>query len=209
VSPGAAWPDLPPGALLGADPIVDDGVVLGYASGRRGVAATLVIGDGARLRSGTVLYAGSRVGARFETGHNVVVREQNEIGDDVSIWSGSVIDYGCRIGHRVKVHANVYVAQFSVLEDDVFLAPGVVLANDLYPGQIAAPPLVGPRLRRGAQIGVNATLRPAVEVGAGAIVGAGAVVVHDVPAGAVVAGNPARVIKRVADLDLGRWPPGA
>jgi len=190
--------ELGPGAHLDPD------VILGYLSGRKAAGTTLVIGPGARLRSGTVIYAGSRIGARFETGHHVVVREENEIGDDVQIWSNSVIDYGCRIGHRVKIHAGVYVAQFSVLEDDVFLAPGVILANDLYPGQESQPELVGPTIRRGAQIGVNSTLVPGVEIGAGALVGAGSVVVRDVPGGMVVAGNPSRVLRRVEDLPTSR-----
>ena len=76
------------------------------------------------LRSGSVLYLGSRIGARFQAGHNVVIREECEIGDDVSVWSNSVIDYGCRIGDRVKIHSNCYVAQFSEIEDEAFLAPG-------------------------------------------------------------------------------------
>jgi acetyltransferase-like isoleucine patch superfamily enzyme len=190
--------------ILGAGAVVDEGVRLGYRSGRAVEDETLRVGASARLRSGTVLYGGSSIGARFETGHNVVVREQNSIGDDVQIWSNSVVDYGCRIGDRVKIHTAVYVAQHTVLEEDVFLAPGVVIANDRYPGQQPDPPLVGPTVRRGAQVGVNATLLPGVEVGAGAIVGSGAVVVRDVPAGAVVVGNPARVIKQVAELPPGR-----
>ena len=75
-----------------------------------------MIGPARRLRSGTVLYAGSRIGERFQTGHHVVVREECEIGDDVSIWSNTVVDYGCRIGDRVKIHSNCYVAQFTEIE---------------------------------------------------------------------------------------------
>ena len=87
-------------------------VIVGYASGRP-VGEPLALGPDARLRSGTVLYHSSAIGARFETGHHVVIRERCKIGDDVTVWSGSIIDYGCRIGRGVKIHANCYVAQFT------------------------------------------------------------------------------------------------
>lgn len=180
---------------------IDDDVVLGYAPGRV-ASADLALGEGARLRSGTVLYAGSVIGRGLQTGHNVVVREENHIGEDVSIWSNSVVDYGCTIGDRVKIHCNCYVAQFSTLEDDVFLAPGVTIANDLYPGNAdSARAMAGPRIEAGAQIGVAVTILPYVTIGRGAIVGAGAVVTRDVPAGTIAYGNPARATRRVEEVE--------
>jgi acetyltransferase-like isoleucine patch superfamily enzyme len=161
----------------------------------------LIIGSSSLVRSGSVLYAGTTIGAGLETGHNVVIREENRIGDELRIWNSSTIDYGCTIGDRVKIHANCYVAQYTVLEDDVFLAPGVTIANDKYPGWVDAPVgLVGPRIRAGAQIGVNVTILPGVEVGPGALIGSGSVVTRDVPAGAVVVGNPAMPVRTVAEL---------
>jgi acetyltransferase-like isoleucine patch superfamily enzyme len=178
----------------------DDGVIVGYPVSRPG-CGPLQLGPGARLRSGTVLYDGSRIGAGLETGHGVVIRENNEIGAHVSVWSNTVVDYGCRIGDRVKIHANCYIAQFTVLEDDVFLAPGVTIANDLYPGdERSAKLMTGPYLEAGAQIGVNVTILPFVRIGAGAIIGSGSVVARDVPAGLVAYGNPAVPRRRVADL---------
>lgn len=191
----------PPGAPLGGlGVIADPDVIIGYAPDRD-VPAELGLGPGARLRSGTVLYGGSLIGARLQTGHHVIIREQSTLGDDVSIWSNTVVDYGCRIGSRVKVHSNCYLAQYTMIEDDAFLAPGVSVANDLYPGdERSAAALRGPTIRRGAQIGVNATLLPCVVVGEGAIVGAGSVVTRDIPDGAVAYGNPARQRGSVRDL---------
>jgi acetyltransferase-like isoleucine patch superfamily enzyme len=185
----------------GEDVVADPGVLLGYLSGRSD-DDELHLGPGARLRSGTVLYAGLRAGARLSTGHNVVLREGSVLGDDVSVWSGSVVDYGCVIGDRVKIHTSCYVAQYTVLEDDAFLAPGVSISNDLYPGSAeSAGAMRGPRICRGAQVGVNSTVLPYVTVGAGAVVGAGSVVVHDVPEGVVVVGSPARVLGPVPDAE--------
>src|SRR5262249_45532498 len=119
--------------LVGQPLTADPGVVVGYLPGRTPKDPRLVLGSGARLRLGTIVYGGSRIGARLETGHHVVIREDNVLGDDVKIWNHTTIDYGCRIGHRVKIHCNGYLAQFTVLEDDVFLAPGVSVANDPHP----------------------------------------------------------------------------
>jgi acetyltransferase-like isoleucine patch superfamily enzyme len=184
------------GERLDADP----DVLVAYLSARDS-STSLVLGADARLRSGTVLYAGTRIGDRFATGHHVVVREQCEIGDDVSVWSGSVVDYGCRLADGVKIHTNCYVAQHTELRAGAFLAPGVSFANDLYPGQAdSARVMSGPVVGEEAQLGVNVTVLPYVRIGAGSIVGAGSVVTRDLPDGVVAYGSPAVVRGRVRDL---------
>ncbi len=190
----------PASAPLTDGMMADPGVLVGYPVSHAN-AEPLVLGAGARLRSGTVLYDGSTIGRCLETGHGVVIREGCKVGDDVSVWTNSVIDYGSRIGNRVKIHCNCYVAQYSELEDDVFLAPGVTIANDLYPGDSRSAQLMsGPRIGAGAQIGVNVTILPFVRIGAGALIGAGSVVTRDIPAAVVAFGNPAMPRRAVADL---------
>ena len=179
---------------------VDDAVVLGYLSGRSIPDVRLQIGQGAAIRDGTIVYAGTTIGSGLNTGHNVVIREENTIGDNVSIWSNTVIDYGCRIGNGVKIHTNVYIAQYTVIEDDAFLAPGVSIANDPHPQCEKCAQEQAPIIKRGARIGVNATILPGVVIGEYALIGAGSVVTNDVPAKALVYGNPARVAKNVDDL---------
>jgi acetyltransferase-like isoleucine patch superfamily enzyme len=187
-------------AHTGAHARLDPDVLVNYPPSR-GVNAELHMGAGAVLRSGTVIYGGSTIGTRLLTGHHVVVREECEIGDDVSIWSNTVVDYGCRIGHRVKIHSNCYVAQYTEIGDDAFLAPGVTIANDLYPGnRKSADHMAGPSIGVGAQIGVNVTILPFVRIGQYSLIGAGSVVTRDVPAGSVAFGNPARVTGEVGAL---------
>ncbi len=186
---------------LGHGSIVDPEAIIGYLSPRRGIGDVLTIGTGARIRSGSVIYAGSSIGQHLETGHNVVIREENKIGDNFSIWNNSVIDYGCTIGDRVKIHCNVYIAQFTVIEDDVFCAPGVIIANDYHPGcPDSRDCMKGPVLRRNCRIGVNVTILPYIEIGEGTLVGGGSVVTKDLPPGVVAFGNPARVEGNIDEL---------
>ena len=193
---------------IGGDIDCSGSALIGCRPERSISSLVLRIGLGAVVRSGSVIYAGSQIGARLNVGHNAIIREENAIGDDFSLWSNSAVDYGCSIGNRVKIHHNVYVAQFTILEDDVFLAPGVMIANDPHPGCAHSRACMkGPTIQQGAQIGVNATILPFVTIGARALVGAGSVVTRDVPPGAVVVGNPARVAGRVADLNCVRKPP--
>jgi acetyltransferase-like isoleucine patch superfamily enzyme len=159
------------------------------------------IGSQAIIRSHTVIYAGNRIGARLQTGHFALIRELNEIGDDVSIGSHSILEHHVRVGNRVRIHSGAFIPEYSILEDDCWIGPCAVLTNARYPRSADAKrTLRGPHVMAEAKIGANATLLPGVIVGRRALVGAGAVVVSDVAEGMVVVGNPARVIKALADL---------
>jgi acetyltransferase-like isoleucine patch superfamily enzyme len=170
--------------------------------GRASGELETLIGPNALIRSHTVIYAGNIIGANFQTGHGVLVRELNEIGDDVSIGTHSIVEHHVHVGNRVKIHSNAFIPEYSILEEGVWVGPGVVFTNALYPASPQAKAnLQGPRLLAGAKIGANATLLPKIIVGHNALVGAGAVVVANVPDGKVVVGNPARIIKNVTDLE--------
>lgn len=200
---------------LGASCAVEDFCLIGVPP--RGAGAGELptrIGERATIRSHTVIYAGNVIGRRFETGHKVNIRESNEIGDDVSIGTLSVVEHHVRIGNDVRIHTQAFIPEYSVLEEGCWIGPHVVLTNAKYPLSPGVKrSLAGPIVGRGAKIGANATLLPGVVIGAGAIVGAGAVVVRDVPPGAVVVGNPARVVNDVSRLpyssvDRSEWVDG-
>jgi acetyltransferase-like isoleucine patch superfamily enzyme len=193
--------EIPSHVRLIAPRNIDPGVLLGYLTGRPNVPLPLAIDEGACCRSGTVIYQGSVIGKRLETGHNVVIREENEIGDFFQVWNNTVIDYGCKIGNHVKIHANCYIAQFTEIGDGAFLAPGVTIANDPHPGcPQSAECMKGPIIEAGAQIGVNVTILPMVRIGARSLVGSGAVVTRDIPPDVVVYGNPARIGRSIYEL---------
>jgi acetyltransferase-like isoleucine patch superfamily enzyme len=191
-----------PGVVWGGAYTLGPFVIVGQAPrGHQPGELTTRIGAGAYINSHTVIYAGNIIGTNLRVGHGVLIREQNEIGDDVSIGSGSNVEHHVRIGNRVRLHSNVFVPELSVLEDDCWLGPNVVVTNAKYPATpITKEQLVGGYIEKRAKIGANTTILPGVRIGTGALVGAGAVVTVDVPPGAVVAGNPARIIKYISQL---------
>ena len=130
-----------------------------------------------------------------------------EIGDDVKIGTFVEIQKGSKIGNRCKVSSHTFICEGVTLEDDVFIGHNVTFINDRYPratngaGQLQAESdwsCIATLVKRGASIGSGATLLCGITVGENALVGAGSVVTKNVPAGAVVAGNPARVVKSSA-----------
>jgi acetyltransferase-like isoleucine patch superfamily enzyme len=164
----------------------------------------LELGPGTVVSTGAIVFAGTRIGARTIIGDQACVRERCDVGDDVVIGRGSLVENDTRVGHRTKIQADAYVTAYSTLEDDVFIAPRVITTNDNFMGRTEKRHALrkGPTIRRGARVGAGAVLCPAVEIGAEAFVGAGAVVVKDVPSKVVVVGNPARVLRDVPDEEL-------
>jgi UDP-2-acetamido-3-amino-2,3-dideoxy-glucuronate N-acetyltransferase len=127
-----------------------------------------------------------------------------EIGDHTKIGSFVEIQKGARVGCNCKVSSHTFICEGVEIEDEVFIGHGVMFINDKYPQATSDGSLqtesdwaVVPTLvKRGASIGSGATILCGLSIGEGAMVGAGAVVTADVPAGATVTGNPARIISK-------------
>jgi acetyltransferase-like isoleucine patch superfamily enzyme len=129
-----------------------------------------------------------------------------EIGDDVKIGTFVEVQKGSKIGNRCKVSSHTFICEGVVIEDEVFIGHNVTFINDLYPrattgeGRLQSEAdwqCVPTLVKRRASIGSGATLLCGITVGEGAVVGAGSVVTRDVPDYAVVAGNPARVLRTI------------
>jgi UDP-2-acetamido-3-amino-2,3-dideoxy-glucuronate N-acetyltransferase len=170
---------------------------------------------------------GAEVSAEAEIGSGTVVwglaqvREGAVLGADCVIGRGAYIGAGVRLGDRVKVQNLAQVYEPAVVEDGVFVGPAAVLTNDEYPRAIRPDGSrvdashwepVGVTLREGCSVGARAVCVAPLEVGRWAMIAAGAVVVHDVPDFALVAGTPARRIgwvgpagRRLVDEDDGQW----
>lgn len=181
------------GSFVGAHVVLGEPLVGAYRDREHYQAPPTVIGPGAVIRSGTVIYAGCRFGEGFQTGNQANIREFSVFGARCSVGALSQTDGQVTAGDEVRLHNNVFLSTYTRLGDRVHLYPYAVTVDAPY------PPC--PDCRRGVvleddvTVGACALLLPGVHVGRGAVVGGGAVVSKDVPAQTLVAGQPARPLR--------------
>ena len=131
-----------------------------------------------------------------------------EIGDNSKIGTFVEIQKGATIGANCKISSHTFICDGVTIEDDVFVGHNVTFINDVYPRATAGEGklqteddwvCVPTRIKKGASIGSSATILCGVTVGERAIIGAGSVVTKDVPPNTIVAGNPARIIRKIEE----------
>lgn len=129
-----------------------------------------------------------------------------EIGDETRLGTFVEVQKGVRIGARCKISSHAFICEGVVIEDEVFIGHGVIFVNDNFPRATTASGSVQTEadwkcectlVRKGASVGSGATILGGVTIGEKSVVGAGSVVTEDVPPGVVVAGNPARILRRL------------
>jgi acetyltransferase-like isoleucine patch superfamily enzyme len=184
------------GCSIGAGVRLDDGVILGRVPtfGRRSRTdppqrQPTTVDAGAIVCPYAIVDAGAWIGSHAFVGDRVSVRGGARLREDVSIGSASVVGPDVDVGERVRTQSHCLIGPGVLIEPDVFLGPAVhiLTGRPMSAGPRKPPPV----LRRGCQIGAGVQIMPGVEVGEEAVVGAGALVLGDVPPGGVVAGVPA------------------
>lgn len=118
------------------------------------------------------------------------------IGDDCLVGPFVEIQSGVKIGNRVRIQSHAFICSMVTIEDDVFVGHGVMFVNDLYPPHFNPEEWKSTVIHSHVSIGNNATILP-VEIGEGTIIGAGSVVTKSIPQYSIVAGNPARVLRKI------------
>jgi acetyltransferase-like isoleucine patch superfamily enzyme len=202
---------------IGEGTIIYGPVILGQPPrGKKEGELPLIIGCNSVIRPFTTIYAGTTIGDNFQSGQGASIREDNIIGNGVSIGTNAVLEFENKIGDNCRIHSGCFL-EMVTLGNFVFVAPNTVFTDDPHPmncpryKECGGGAIVGDLVK----IGGNCTFLPTVKVGKGALIGAGSVVVHDIPEMMVAAGNPAKVIKPVRELTcrIGAferpyiWPP--
>jgi len=200
---------LHPKVRLADGVVVMDGAVIGRvpvptATTTRRVKsayAPVEIGEGSVIGANAVLYTDVKLGRDVLVGDLTSIREGSRVGDGAVIGRGVMALYGATVGRFSRIQDQVHLVGGIVVEDHVFIGMGVMTANDndVYITRfgIGRLSLKAPVIRRFAVVGTGATILPGIEVGEGALVGAGSVVTRDVPAWTVVAGVPARPVREI------------
>jgi len=178
-------------------------VIIGYRDTKPGQDAptkpiVTEIGESAKIRSGSVIYRGTRIGSNSMVGHNSVIRENTIIGHDTYIGSLTAIEGDTKIGNYVGIHTQCHITKFCDIGDYTFIAPLFVGANDQamsHRRRAHGQNLVGFTTEKYVRIAVGVTVLPGVRFGEGCMIGAGSVVTRDVPPYKVVMGVPAKVVK--------------
>lgn len=191
---------------IGKGAKIEEGVIIGLPpTGKKNGEVPTIIGQNAYIRANTIIYAGVKIGDNFQTGPNVLIRENNIIGDNVVVWHGSTLNPENVIGDNCRIHAGCFLETVT-LGKSIFIGPSVTFTNDshpIIPIQFKEC-LKGAIVEDEAVIGGGVTVLPHTTIGKRAVIGAGSVVVKNIPSSKVAVGNPAKVIKNVSQVKCTR-----
>lgn len=183
--------------VLGDGCQIDDWCIIGAPARGEAAGKTLNIGSGAHIRSHSILYEGSSYGPDLRVGHHSMLRENLVVGKNLQVGTFNDLEGDAEIGDWVRFHSQVHLSKGSVVGDLAWIFPNVVTTNDPIPPSGLC---VGTEVGAGGIVATGALLLPGCKLGAGAFVAACALAKGDVPAGALVVGNPGKIIGSVRRL---------
>jgi acetyltransferase-like isoleucine patch superfamily enzyme len=162
-----------------------------YYSDDKYVNPKTVFGRNTLIRSHTIIYAGSTFGDFFMTGHKAIIREKTVMGINCSVGTLADIEGHVKIGNYVRMHSYANIGQESIIGNFVFIYPYVNFTNDPHPPSTVC---IGPTIGDFSQIAAHSVLLPGIKIGKNCLIGVNSTVSMDVPDGALVSGNPGKII---------------
>ncbi|MFL0194613.1 DapH/DapD/GlmU-related protein [Clostridium sp. WILCCON 0269] len=200
------------GSKIGHNVRIDDNTVIGKEPMRsvnsifkdEKESYPALISDDCLIGAGVIIYCGCNIGQHTLIADLATVRENVVVGNKTIIGRGAAVENFCRIGSNCKIETNVYITAYSEIEDNVFIAPGVVTSNDNFAARSKEryKHFKGVTVRKGGRIGAQATILPGKIIEEDGFVAAGSVVTKNVESQNIVAGNPARKLKKVPEDQL-------
>lgn len=163
-----------------------------------------VVSEGCLIGAGVIVYCGCEIGGKTLVADLATIRENVTIGSKTIIGRGVAVENFCKVGSNCKLETNVYLTAYSEVEDNVFIAPGVVTSNDNFAARSKERynHFKGVTVKRGGRIGAQATILPGKVINEDGFVAAGSVVTRDVEKEIIVAGNPAKGLRKVPEEQL-------
>lgn len=200
------------GSKIGCNVRIDDNTVIGKQP-MRSVNSIFkdeeellpaVIEEGCLIGAGVIIYCGCKIGEKTLVADLATIRENVTVGMKTIVGRGVAIENFCSVGSYCKIETNAYITAYSQLEDYVFIAPGVITSNDNYAARSKEryKHFKGVTVKKGARIGVQATILPGKVIEEDGFAAAGSVITKDVPRAKIAAGNPARILRDVPEEQL-------
>lgn len=162
------------------------------------------ISDECLIGAAVIIYCGCEIGEKTLVADTAVVREDVTIGSKTIIGRGTTIENFCSVGSNCKIQTNVYLTAYSEVEDNVFIAPCVTTSNDNYAARSKERfgKFKGVTVKKGGRIGAGAVILPGKTIHEDGFAAAGSVVTKDVEKATIVAGNPAKELRKVPEDQL-------